>query len=132
MFLTTNRIGTIDPAFMSRIQIAIHMEKLEFENRKVLWKNFLTDAKLHLTPGSKTELLKKTDKWARMELNGREIRNTLNIAQSIAYSRTGMDGVMSEEDLELAAGETIEFQNFFQAENEKAKKAARSVWGRQN
>lgn len=132
MFLTTNRIGTIDPAFMSRIQIAIHMEKLELKEREVLWKNFLTDAKLHLTPGSKKDLLKITDKLAQMELNGREIRNTLNIAQSIAYSRTGMAGVMNGEDLELAAVEAIEFQNFFQAESEKVKKAARSVWGRQN
>lgn len=37
MFLTTNRIGTIDAAFMSRIQVAIHMDFLDEGHRRTIW-----------------------------------------------------------------------------------------------
>lgn len=49
MFLTTNRIETIDPAFMSRIQISILMDKLSESQRHAAWNNFLQDERLGLT-----------------------------------------------------------------------------------
>jgi hypothetical protein len=130
MFLTTNRIGTIDAAFMSRIQVAIHMGILDEGQRRILWENwFNNDKKLKLEDSSRKALLAELDRWAKMEMNGREIRNTLNIAQSIAYTRVGGDGSMSPEDLKKAANEARSFQEYFTTESQRTKIAAQTVWG---
>lgn len=49
MFLTNSRIGTINPAFMSRIPVSILMDKLSLDDRRAIWKNFLQDERLGLT-----------------------------------------------------------------------------------
>jgi len=41
MFLTTNRITTVDEAFKSRISAAIRYKDLEKEAHKPIWENFL-------------------------------------------------------------------------------------------
>ncbi|KAH7314233.1 P-loop containing nucleoside triphosphate hydrolase protein [Rhexocercosporidium sp. MPI-PUGE-AT-0058] len=127
MFLTTNRIGTIDPAFMSRIQISISMDKLNVSERRAVWENFLKDERLGLSGERRSILKKELDGMAKLDLNGRQIRNTFNIAQSFAHSRNGTK-FMTIEDLTEAAEQALGFQEFFKAENEKAKNAARSVW----
>jgi hypothetical protein len=129
MFLTTNRIGTIDAAFMSRIQVAIHMDKLGEGQRRILWENWFNNEKLGLDQSSKKALLKELDRWAKMERNGREIRNTLNIAQSIAYTRVGGNGSMSPGDLKKAANEAQSFHDYFTTESQRTKIAAQTVWG---
>jgi hypothetical protein len=129
MFLTTNRIGTIDAAFMSRIQVAIHMSTLDEEQRRILWENWFNNKKLGLNDSSRKALLAQLDRWAKMKMNGREIRNTLNIAQSIAYTRVGCDGNMSPEDVEMAANEAQSFHDYFMAESQRTKIAAQTVWG---
>ena len=129
MFLTTNRIGTIDAALMSRIQVAIHMGTLDEEQRRILWENWFNNRKLGLNDSSRKALLAQLDRWAKMKMNGRKIRNTLNIAQSIAYTRVGSDGNMSPEDLEMAANEAQSFHDYFTAESQRTKIAAQTVWG---
>lgn len=141
MFLTTNRIGTIDEAFMSRIQIAIHMDSLQKGERRRLWGKFFgapssdkeadekANEKLFLTPDSRRTILEHIDEWAEMNLNGREIRNTINIAQSLAYTRNGKDGFMSPRDVRDAAAEAIEFRTHLSTAKEESDRAASSVWG---
>ncbi|THZ50551.1 P-loop containing nucleoside triphosphate hydrolase protein, partial [Aureobasidium pullulans] len=41
LILTTNRVGTFDEAFKSRIQLAIHYPSLNQEDRMSIWSNFL-------------------------------------------------------------------------------------------
>ncbi|PMD16287.1 P-loop containing nucleoside triphosphate hydrolase protein [Hyaloscypha hepaticicola] len=129
MFLTTNRIGTIDAAFMSRIQVAIHMDTLNENQRNTLWKNWFENENLKLKPPNREALLGEVNKWAEIELNGREIRNTLNIAQSLAFSRTKEDGNMSCNDLKEAAREAQSFRKYFRTESERTKDAAQTLWG---
>ncbi|PMD59557.1 uncharacterized protein K444DRAFT_629967 [Hyaloscypha bicolor E] len=112
MFLTTNRIGTIDAAFMSRIQVAIHMGVLDEGHRRIIWENWFNNEKLGLKRSSKNALLAQLDRCAKINMNGREIRNTLNTAQSISYTRVGADGNMSPEDLKAAANEAQSFQEY--------------------
>ncbi|KAH9221963.1 hypothetical protein DL95DRAFT_454882 [Leptodontidium sp. 2 PMI_412] len=114
MFLTTNRIGTIDPAFMSKIQISIPMEKL-------------TDERLGLPEERLSILEKELNSLAKLDLNGRQIRNTSNIAQSFAHSRNRTKFMMIE-DLTEAPEQALGFQEFFKRVNEKARNSARSVW----
>lgn len=40
MFLTSNRVGTFDDAFISRIQVVIYYEDLGQEQRAKIWKQF--------------------------------------------------------------------------------------------
>jgi len=78
MFLTTNRADNIDPAFKSRISITIPYKQLDFEARRKVWINLLKAAKLEL------ESEHSLDKIATLELNGRQIKNTIRMAQSLS------------------------------------------------
>jgi len=77
LFLTTNRLKSFDPAFQSRVSIAIKFKRLDFESRKKIWFNFLASSGLNATE-SELETL------AQFKLNGRQIRNTLRLASVIA------------------------------------------------
>jgi ATP-dependent 26S proteasome regulatory subunit len=79
MFLTTNRVQTFDPAFQSRIHISLNYEELSIESRKTVWSNFLDNsAQEHsITAAQLGEL-------ARMNVNGRQIKNILKIARLLA------------------------------------------------
>ena len=41
LFLTTNRLRTIDIAFQSRISIGVKYEALDEETRRRIWENFI-------------------------------------------------------------------------------------------
>ncbi|KAA8621340.1 SpoVK ATPase of the AAA+ class [Pyrenophora tritici-repentis] len=79
MFLTTNRVQTFDPAFQSRIHISLDYPGLTVESRKTVWKNFLESSSQdhEISKAQLTEL-------ARMDLNGRQIKNILKIARLLA------------------------------------------------
>ena len=78
MFLTTNRADNIDPAFKSRISITIPYKPLDFDARKQVWINLLKAANLEI---ESTEVL---DTVSAIELNGRQIKNTIRMAQSLS------------------------------------------------
>ncbi|KAI9659109.1 MAG: hypothetical protein M1821_002069 [Bathelium mastoideum] len=79
MFLTTNRVGTFDPAFQSRIHISLDYPELSAESRKLVWKNFLGQS---LQQNTITD--KQLDQLATMTMNGRQIKNVLKTAQLLA------------------------------------------------
>lgn len=41
LILTSNRVGTFDEAFQSRIQLALHYPALDAPGRRKIWHNFL-------------------------------------------------------------------------------------------
>jgi len=41
LILTSNRVGTFDEAFKSRIQLALHYKNLDTFQQKKIWRNFL-------------------------------------------------------------------------------------------
>ena len=41
LILTSNRVGTFDEAFKSRIQLALHYETLKEPQRRSIWENFI-------------------------------------------------------------------------------------------
>eukprot|EP01099_Mayorella_cantabrigiensis_P002903 TRINITY_DN230_c0_g1_i2.p1 TRINITY_DN230_c0_g1~~TRINITY_DN230_c0_g1_i2.p1 ORF type:complete len:156 (-),score=48.34 TRINITY_DN230_c0_g1_i2:45-512(-) len=84
LFLTTNRLKSFDPAFQSRVSIAIKYKRLDFESRKKIWSNFLDSA--GFTEPTDTDL----NSLAQFKLNGRQIRNTLRLAAVVA-SEEGVD-----------------------------------------
>ena len=91
LILTSNRVGTFDEAFKSRIQLALHYESLKKDQRKQIWFNFIRrlesfeDGEDDGQPGVDTNSLRDhVNELAEYELNGREIRNAVTTARQLA------------------------------------------------
>ncbi|CAM6100911.1 unnamed protein product [Calypogeia fissa] len=80
LFLTTNRIGTFDNAFRSRISMFLRYPKLSVEHKQQIWMMLLERAGIrNISPEFVSEA-------AVEDLNGREIRNAIHTAQILAKS----------------------------------------------
>lgn len=82
MFLTTNRAENIDPAFESRIHVALAYQDLDTTSRRLIWAQFIerTDNTEEFTGA-------QLDKLAQVDLNGRQIKNMLKTAGLLAWSQ---------------------------------------------
>lgn len=122
LILTTNRIRTVDPAFLSRFSLAITYPDLSVAKRRTIWTTFLHRAGAVVeerstkkalangsngtgsssTSGTSTPVpaisAKYLDKLAFKEFNGRSIKNTVRTASALALSK----GVLlAEEHLDI-------------------------------
>jgi SpoVK/Ycf46/Vps4 family AAA+-type ATPase len=68
MFLTTNRVTTIDAAFQSRITFAMKFPDLSIKAKKKIWKTFLQEV-----PTKKISEI-EIDGLSRKYINGRQVR----------------------------------------------------------
>lgn len=110
LFLTSNRVDALDPAFKTRITLALRYDQLDSKARKQVWMNLLYKSGFGTLVENKVI---DVDKLAAYKLNGREIKNAIRLAMALA-----------EEDKELLSQalilETIETLNEF---NEKMNSA---------
>ena len=109
IILTTNRITSLDPAVLSRIHLAIRYDDLNIEQRKTVFANFLDKV------GIAEEYRQELQRWfhneaARKRINGREIRNLISSAQSLAKSK-GVRGDLDADSLRKILLWTEEFQD---------------------
>lgn len=126
MFLTTNRVDVIDPAFKSRIHFSIAYPDLSPQSRSQLWKLFILQGNAQQSP----EWL--TDEFlcqiAEFDINGRQIKNAARVAHAVAASRkravTGDDILSVLQSLKL-------FEEDFRLRSSKSKaaKEARTIAG---
>ncbi|KAF2736242.1 P-loop containing nucleoside triphosphate hydrolase protein [Polyplosphaeria fusca] len=85
LVLTSNRVGTFDEGFKSRIQLALHYENLTHSSRERVWENFINrlesfraddidvgDLRLHIKD------------LADYKMNGRQIRNAVTTGRQLA------------------------------------------------
>ncbi|KAH5442997.1 hypothetical protein HBI23_131260 [Parastagonospora nodorum] len=84
LILTTNRIGTFDEAFKSRVQLALHYPPLNERGRKEIWHNFMRSLKTGGEHADFDEIEEKLHVLAEHKLNGRQIRNTISTARQLA------------------------------------------------
>ncbi|KAK2006375.1 hypothetical protein LZ32DRAFT_611335 [Colletotrichum eremochloae] len=86
LILTTNRVGTFDEAFKSRIQLALRYERLKDYQRKTIWKNFFERLKSIGEEDSIDfdDISLHIDELTRHPMNGRQIRNTITTARQLA------------------------------------------------
>lgn len=84
LFLTTNRLSDFDTAFESRIDFTLAFPALDYHGRLRIWKNLFAKVKLHVN-------LQDADyeELARVELNGRRIKNIIKSATVIAGNEDG-------------------------------------------
>lgn len=106
LFLTSNRVDSLDPAFKTRITLALRYDQLDSTARSQVWINLLNKSGFGSLVENKAI---DVSKLAVHQLNGREIKNAIRLAMALA-----------EEDKELLSQElileTIETLNDF---NEK-------------
>lgn len=85
LILTSNRIGTFDEAFKSRVQLSLHYPPLTRDDRAHIWENFI--ALLQKESGVLDQyaaIQRHLHALAGHELNGRQIRNCVNTARQLA------------------------------------------------
>jgi len=87
LFLTTNRVESLDPAFQSRVQCALRYDALGAPARKAIWTDLLARA----TAGADSKASADggrdaldVDALAAHELNGRQIKNCLQLALALS------------------------------------------------
>ncbi|KAK1482100.1 ATPase [Colletotrichum cuscutae] len=108
LFLTTNRVGTIDSAFMSRIHLALSYEPLSEAARRQLWDTWITRACRGQRPiWVKEELLVQL---SVLNVSGRDIKNISLLAQGLA--KTGQRD-MASEDIWKGVNAMTQFQEDF-------------------
>jgi ATPases of the AAA+ class len=81
LFLTSNHIDAIDPAFLTRISLALHYDSLDENARKRVWMNLLIKSGYENLIQNGTIFV---GRLAKFPLNGREIKNALRLAISIS------------------------------------------------
>jgi hypothetical protein len=142
LFLTTNRIDTIDPAFESRIHITMHLDALGPTGRQKIWQNFLdsfelqseeeqppSDVKKVLVRQGEKEKIDNLKSLAEKELNGRQIRNTFNVARAFASTAKYDPGFLTLQHLEDASVQAMALKNYFEKEKGvRVKEEYRSIW----
>jgi hypothetical protein len=103
LFLTTNRVKQIDPAFYSRISVALHYRK-EGKAQQV-WHNLLSAAGLDSS-------------WAKelsdYDVNGRQIKNSIRMAMTFARAKNRKVLIT---DLVRAITAALNFESEMKGEN---------------
>lgn len=79
LFLTTNRVGTFDEAFISRIHVKIYYADFSDDDRSKVWNTFFEkleedrDTTMRIPQSTKDYV--ESEELRKLKWNGREIRN---------------------------------------------------------
>ncbi|KAJ5553329.1 ATPase AAA-type core [Penicillium frequentans] len=92
LFLTTNRVGSFDEAFISRIHVQIGYEPLNDESREKIWHGFIKKLAQSREDGGQEircswntkEYIAHSEELRALKWNGREIRNAFQTAVALA------------------------------------------------
>ncbi|CAM1509905.1 Fc.00g002400.m01.CDS01 [Cosmosporella sp. VM-42] len=111
LILTSNRVGTFDEAFKSRIKLALHYSSLGRADRRKIWRNFFKTLK-ETDPDNVDfeDLDDHLDDLADVKLNGRDIRNAISVARELAHFRK--DEKMNYEHIRHVIGVGEEFEKY--------------------
>ncbi|KAL8702970.1 MAG: hypothetical protein Q9201_003853 [Fulgogasparrea decipioides] len=112
LFLTTNRVGTFDQAFQSRIHITLGLPTLDQSRRTEVWMLFLEELakSQRLSSGQLDELQDQViQTWSRQSLNGRQIRNSVRTALLVAEKKKE---IVSKKHFETVLRIGKEFENY--------------------
>ncbi|KAI0098140.1 P-loop containing nucleoside triphosphate hydrolase protein [Nemania sp. FL0031] len=82
LFITTNRAGSIDAAFKSRIHLSLEYPSLTRDAQKEIWRNFIDRSPVVASADDFTA--EDLDGFANFAMNGREIKNAIKLAHLLA------------------------------------------------
>ncbi|KAK0714402.1 hypothetical protein B0T21DRAFT_340107 [Apiosordaria backusii] len=149
LFLTTNRVGSIDDAFRSRLHLTLYYPRLRKDQTvKIFQRNFERvgeinkDRLQHSLPpfeykDQEEEIINwAKQRWKALRWNGRQIRNAFQTVMALAEfkaNRKQANGgnckapVLTKRHFEIVSDATIEFNEYLKAaqglkEDEKARR----------
>jgi hypothetical protein len=105
LFLTTNRLTSFDLAFKSRIHLALKYSALEQDRRKELWKLFIDRTSKDTLKNWPESVI---DELAKVNINGRQIKNTVRTANTLARSEKTS---LSKEHIEVVLETMAELED---------------------
>lgn len=119
LFLTTNKVGTFDEAFKSRIHLTLYYDKLDADQTRKIWEVNIARQKMlrpHLQI-DKNEILRWSEQnykqaWrdGTQIWNGRQIRNACQTAAALAEADE--KGIMHIGHLEAVVKASTEFDRY--------------------
>jgi hypothetical protein len=112
LILTSNRVGTFDEAFKSRIQLALHFDNLDAARRATIWRKFINRLKELNEDVDFDDVGSHIDALARPPMNGRQIRNAVTTARQLARFRNTK---LSYTHLNQAVEVSQKFENYVKA-----------------
>lgn len=133
LFLTTNRVGSFDDAFRSRIHVQLYYPKLTRKQAVKIWKTNISRLQRHNEDRKNKNMLevaideKKITSFAKknfeaLHWNGRQIRNAFQTAVALAEFETRKDGGKSPEvtkkHFQRVATATSEFEEYLKQVNQ--------------
>lgn len=111
MFMTTNRVDTIDMAFQSRIHLTLGYKSLDAKARLGLWRLFLERTACYEAEAWPDDVLRRL---AEVKLNGRQIKNAVRTANSLALSEKHLLSVV---DIDVVLDTIAEADGVFEPES---------------
>lgn len=87
MILTSNRVAIFDEVFKSRIQLTLYYPELSKKLRRKVWEKFvvrLSGDPIAVREIDIEDLRANLGELSGFDLNGREIRNAINVARLMA------------------------------------------------
>jgi hypothetical protein len=87
----------MDRAFQSRIQVAVEYKSLPASSRRKIGEAFVQTLPLE---EERDELEPHVDAWQTHQLNGRQIRNVMNLARSLALDDVSGGRILMSQPLE--------------------------------
>jgi AAA+ superfamily predicted ATPase len=122
LFMTTNRLETMDVALQSRIHMAIEYQSLSVATRRKIWTNTINRIG---DEEAREDLTAKLSYLKRLNLNGREIQNVMKVALSLASGGSHSDSCRGSGTVRLnishikqVVNETSSFQRYFKDRKE--------------
>ncbi|KAK0612921.1 P-loop containing nucleoside triphosphate hydrolase protein [Bombardia bombarda] len=84
LILISNRVGTFDEAFKSRVHLALHYPAIDEQGRQEIWRDAIRELNSRGVNASHEQLKTKIAVLAQHQLNGREIKNSIRTARQLA------------------------------------------------
>lgn len=103
LLLTTNRVEDIDPAFYSRISLALRYSDFTYDSRQQVVRNLLSTNSVSLDEADVLDL-------AATGVNGRQIKNAIRIARFMAKDEAR---AVHSADIKMILGKLTAFQDSF-------------------
>ncbi|KAF1958093.1 P-loop containing nucleoside triphosphate hydrolase protein [Byssothecium circinans] len=127
LFLTTNRVGQFDEAFMSRIHLSLGYNKLDDQARDQIWQNLFEKLRAdHEQGGPEIQYQYDAKEYVRskevrkLAWNGREIRNAFQTAVALAvfdskYKKANAIPKITENHLQQVVKMSAAFRSYMTA-----------------
>jgi hypothetical protein len=134
LFLTTNRVGAFDDAFISRIHVALHYKRLNNDYRAKIWEKHFNrldkEGSISIAPGAIIYVTSDSDARA-VEWNGREIRNAFQTAVALAQYQARKDGeaevVLQADHLKRVVKMSRLFKDYIDSTHKNQDEAKRAI-----